>query len=486
MDQLPVELHIKILSLLPSIFLQTHPLSDYDIRLPSLFPFNVASVCTQWLTIISQIPECWIRVVFDVAKEPAPFLDAFAWSNDLEKIEVLVFTSSTDDGEEYRKSEKQRSFAIAQALRPHIHRCKSITFDLTYSTSLPPSHIFFLQDMPCLEALVLECVHDDIQVKLNPWMTTAAKRPNFGSKFHSLRKLSLTGFSFLYLALHLASPASFRQFNFNRLMELYISRFSFLESGHYTAENFLLYLSYALRKGSHSLYLRNLSLSYNYENSTTCPLTNERLLPRNLLFHSVTKNFLNSFYATADIFCISSLTIKECEIPTNLRREHFKAAADYLVLDGIVDDERGSGMRHILDICLYTFSGKLKICACRSFNDSLLEWLQTNKSPNTFPIEHVNSIHIHDCPTFTPITLRNFVKVRNALPIIDFLYRIDRTVVELFVTGKGPSLTKEDKGWFLGQSHTTIKWITENDEGIREEFYAPIPSPLSVQYSSQL
>ncbi|KAF8877246.1 hypothetical protein CPB84DRAFT_374413 [Gymnopilus junonius] len=266
MDQLPVELHIKILNVLASLSWQDDPLSNQDPRSPSLFPFNVASVCTQWLAIVSEIPECWTRVIFDVAKDPTPFLDAFLWSEDLEIIEVLVFTSSTDDGKEYGKTEKQRSIAITQALRPHVHRCKSITFDITYSTSLPPAHIFFLKDSPYLEKLVLECAHDDIQIEPDSWMTTVVNRPHFGSDFSKLKKLSLTGFSFLYLALHLDSPESFAKFQFRRSMELYVSRFTFLGSGHYTVTNFMRYFLHAVRRTTH---FHDLSLSYNEENWVT-------------------------------------------------------------------------------------------------------------------------------------------------------------------------------------------------------------------------
>ena len=164
---LPVELHTSILKFLLSLSRQsalsearmmahilgfTPPLDpdpviwewiERDLRSESLFPFNAASVCKLWRDILARMPECWTRVVFDVVSDPGPFLDAFSWSRNLEKIEVAIFNSSeyAEDVDEALK--KKRISAIAQALQPHVHRCTSISFDIVYSSSLPPPNIFF-------------------------------------------------------------------------------------------------------------------------------------------------------------------------------------------------------------------------------------------------------------------------------------------------------------------------------------------------------
>ncbi|KDR76859.1 hypothetical protein GALMADRAFT_139724 [Galerina marginata CBS 339.88] len=132
-----------------------------DSRSPYLFPFNVAKVCTKWRDILSQFPVCWTRIVFDVATDPTPLLEAFSWSKDLEGLEVVVFTSakhSKDTDKETKARENQRVAAIARAFRPHAHQCKSISFDVVYESSLPPPSIFFLREAPALEELTLECV----------------------------------------------------------------------------------------------------------------------------------------------------------------------------------------------------------------------------------------------------------------------------------------------------------------------------------------
>ena len=171
---LPIELHTSILIFLLSLSRQsassdsramafsldfTPPLDDdpviwewieRDPRSESLFPFNAASVCKLWHDILAGMPECWTRVVFDVVSDPGPFLDAFSWSRNLEKIEVAIFNSSDYAEDVDEAVENKRILAITRALQPHVHRCRSISFDIIYSSSLPPPNIFFLRGAPNL------------------------------------------------------------------------------------------------------------------------------------------------------------------------------------------------------------------------------------------------------------------------------------------------------------------------------------------------
>ncbi|KAF8962850.1 hypothetical protein BDZ97DRAFT_1075269 [Flammula alnicola] len=106
-NHLPVELHTSILKFFFSIshlmrflsiqeywrlgrwvyFDQEAPASskrrpdiERELRSILLFPFNVASVSRLWHDILVRIPEYWTQVVFDVANDPTPFLNAFSWS----------------------------------------------------------------------------------------------------------------------------------------------------------------------------------------------------------------------------------------------------------------------------------------------------------------------------------------------------------------------------------------------------------------------
>ena len=163
---LPVELHTSIMKFLLSLSRQpefswglTPPLDsdpiiwewiERDPRSESLFPFNAASVCKLWHNILAGIPECWTRVVFDLALDPGPFLNAFSWSRSLEKIEVTIFNGSEYAERVDEALENKRISVIAQTLQLHVHRCGSISINTIYSSSIPPPNIFFLRGAPNL------------------------------------------------------------------------------------------------------------------------------------------------------------------------------------------------------------------------------------------------------------------------------------------------------------------------------------------------
>ncbi|KDR69177.1 hypothetical protein GALMADRAFT_923601 [Galerina marginata CBS 339.88] len=470
MDEFPIELHIKILSYLspPGQSVPESPeWTEHDSRSPTLFPFNVGWVCKQWLNILIERPECWKQVVFDVANDPALLLNAFLWSKDLDSLEVVVFTSSSDDGRVYRKVEKHRAFTIAQALRPHIHRCKSIIFDLTFSTSLPHANIFFCKDLPDLEELTLECHIDNVEITRNSWETTVTAPTQFGTKFTNLKKLSLTGFLFMYLALHLESAQWLDRFRFPSSAKFHISRFTFLEKGHYTLQKFAFYILNILRPLPYGdIFFRDLSLSYQYMAPSSVPNPDD--FPRifsNFYFQSVSKEFISHLFSITNLRP-ASLTFKDCQIPTIK-----PVKTNYLTLDRIIDGENGSSLLHILEAWTAGAGRKLKISSCPSFNDYHLGRMRPGDPSGRFLAHWIHYLYIHDCPNFTARVLREVVKARNDQPSINDFYRIEQAVRELCVTGKGPTLIKEDKDWFLGHSMTTkVIWKTVNKEGVHEDF----------------
>ncbi|PPQ97861.1 hypothetical protein CVT26_013030 [Gymnopilus dilepis] len=210
---LPVELHTIILKLLyssrQSIRKPERSRSSLDSYIPieneahdpSLFPYNVATAWKVWRNILTGIPECWSRIVFDVARNPELFLEAFAWAKDAIGIQVVVFNSSQI--EDMTSAEELRHmWPIFRAVMPHVPRCKSIVYNTLYSSSLPPPTMFLLQEAPHLEELSLECIIDNID--LNKVQPVTRKRLLCAS-FPKLSTLSLTGFWFFYLIYHAKS-----------------------------------------------------------------------------------------------------------------------------------------------------------------------------------------------------------------------------------------------------------------------------------------
>lgn len=473
---------------------------------PSLFPFNVAAVSKLWHDILALFPECWTLVVFNVAKDPAPLLDAFLWSENLENVEVVVFNS--DDPRVVDKTrESSRVAAITHALRPHIQRCKSITFNVSYSTSLPPPTVFFLRKAPILEDLTLDCCIDDLDLKSDARATKINKnRYRLATSFPKLRQLSLTGFWFMYLAMHtrrharvhpfewLDPPILSRKFDF--MISLTISHFKFLKYGHYTLPKFISYVSRVARFSSY--YFRDFSLSYQFADQK--PNLAYQFGGPHVHFQSVSKDFLTHLHTITDISA-GNLSFEACEIPKFYQRY----SASRLTLKNIIDNDEGRSLRHILEVWTGT---ELTIHSCPSFNDTILSWLafeteyllrtqfheylvsvaDSGDLIKAFPAFRIRSLVINNCDNFSTHAIKELVRLRNEAHFTEIETRVivdgfcsdsedERSPLEdlqVTVSRGGPVLTDEDERWFeQDKALATVCWMVQEDQSTREIFRVP-------------
>ncbi|KDR77429.1 hypothetical protein GALMADRAFT_245623, partial [Galerina marginata CBS 339.88] len=469
---LPFELHALILRFYrPLHFLKW---IEGDLRSPTLSPYNAAFVCKLWRDILSEFPECWTRVVFDVAKDPTPFIDVFLWSNARTGIEVLVFNSSEilDIAQEsHRSLEYDRVSRVVQALAPHIHRCKSVTIDITYSSCLPSPIIFFRQDLPNIEKLYLTSRADDIAAGNHPWTVIENTDPPLAKSFPKLKTLSLTGFWFMHLVLSAQSPDWFSH-SVAQLRSLHVSQFAFLETGHYTIENFVLYLSKFTWRTSTSYHLRDLSLSYAFNNTSVDYREEAPEIENSIHFQSVSPGFISHFYAASSLPELEESTISftTCQIP---RIPRFLAHLT-LVLTNI----DGRSLRNVLK----AWDGlELRICSCPSFKDTFITWLGAEIDHKVewseLPIKvlrlvRLMSVSVDDCSNFTPSVLCAFVEARNNGAVSSRL--CDQPLTMLEVMGRVPALPDQSKAWFLRNAETTtVRWQMVDENGKREIFTYP-------------
>ncbi|KDR72005.1 hypothetical protein GALMADRAFT_143355 [Galerina marginata CBS 339.88] len=478
--------------------------TDSDSHSPSLFPFNIARVCTKWRDILAQFPEYWTRIVFDVAADPAPLLEAFSWSKNLEGIDVVVFTSekpSRDIEEEIKARENHRVAAIAQAFQPHTYRCKSISFDVIYESSLPPPGIFFLREAPVLEELTLKCAVYDIDT------TNSTSRPTMGGEkaplvtsFGRLRKIFMTGFWIMDLLLSAGTPKWFQDLKLESRAKVSISHFRFHDEGQYTLANFLLRLSSS--KVERSFHFRDLSLAYPVEDR---PIRSDEFGSKKVFsaykisFKSVSKEFLAHFYALVQVEPEDSLTFKDCEIP------HIPQLQDgyQLTLENIIDDDNSQSLCNILG----SWAGaELIVRSCPSFNDAILKWLGSEVlyipltpdsrhrpfSPSTsrlcvlhyhahfgfgatgpflmFPADQLRSLDISNCENVTPRRMRKLLIARHTVAMASPDYVPADLICEVSVKGRGSGLSQVDRDWFLGIADlTTVHWMMTNAEGVKED-----------------
>ncbi|KDR72547.1 hypothetical protein GALMADRAFT_252682 [Galerina marginata CBS 339.88] len=489
-NRLPNEIHREILKALFSLSIK--PMSvhtDKDIynappveweeknaRLRTNFPFNAANVCKLWYDIVTRIPKCWNRIVFDVRRDPTPFLDAFSWSDYPETLEVVVFSSATEFKMVDRKREARRVAAITKALHPHLHRCKSVIFEVAYSSSLPLPSGFFEEYAPDLKKLSLGCnmAVDDSQRCSDAWAnptTSDAEYLYLSQDFPMLVELSLTGFCFMYLALHHPNWLQDVRMGGSNL-HLSISSFEFVDRGFFTLPTFVHYLS-QMHGRLNSLSLSDLCLSYEHEDEPrrrgaavhkiSCPRIN---------FKNVCDGFLSQFYSLVNVTARECQSFTDCEIPIIRQKQRGRV----LLLKNIEDssngpsEERGTGLRNILEV----WSGsELKIRSCKAFDDTLLDWLKPgvkSVSNDPFGAHHsvaISSLCVRDCENFTSRGMREFIDAQNKFSEAEDENDSDSDESDgerirlryLTVTGKCPEITQEDRDFYGAKSAgLTLTW----------------------------
>ncbi|KDR70778.1 hypothetical protein GALMADRAFT_144273 [Galerina marginata CBS 339.88] len=457
---------------------------EHDTRSGTLFPFNVSRVCKLWHDILARIPECWTRVVFDLVSYPDLFLDAFTWSRNLENIEVVVFSSSEYTADVDEEREKRRVSAIAQALQPHVHRCQSITFDIIYSSSLPPPSVFFLQDAPNLQQLILECRVDNFDLTSHvPSPNLEGVRLPFATSFTKLWKLSLPGFWLIDMPLSTPDSEWLNKLDSSK-MDVAIANFEFPQTGQYSLTNFLHCLCQL--KEPNSISFQSLSLSYGYCGDNFNSLHSANLtyaISSNIHFTTVSEGFLAHLYSIADIVSDEILSFEDCAIPNISHLQYVR----YIHLENIVDDQ-GQSLRNILAAWEGT---SLSIQSCSSFDDTFLSWLSSVQEYiridtegnrvliKAFPAENLTSLRITDCVNFTAPALMEVVKSRSDSHLELEESGLDRPPYtsprdSLSVTGRGPPFTLGNVSldWLYKKSdYIKVNWHTENDEE-EEQWYA--------------
>ncbi|KAG1847860.1 hypothetical protein DFJ58DRAFT_797123 [Suillus subalutaceus] len=163
---LPIELLLAIFTHLyrsSRRLTQTGEIWRLDDPLSSLFPYAPAAVCSMWCSALSCVPEFWTRVVIRVDSQHTQSRDVrryFEWSRNLHLDVIITRHHDEFDGDDKREGSKV--FKATRELVRHIERCRSIRFNVMYSSSLPSIlHDFHQEAAPHLHTLKLKCKVDD-------------------------------------------------------------------------------------------------------------------------------------------------------------------------------------------------------------------------------------------------------------------------------------------------------------------------------------
>ena len=416
-----------------------------DLHSPTLFPMTVAFVCHHWRDVLAKSPEYWNRVVFEVGRDPTPLLDAFSWSKD-QILDVLVWNRIPDLTAAGKALENERVSAITQSLIPHFHRCSSISYEVTYASSLPPITTLFQTEPHVLRQLVFDPRVDDIQydhpIKLED--------PNIPIvPFASLAVLWLS--ARLFIDLGRVNPSWLHNLRSDAYLTLTLSQFRFQQQRYkddksHSLPEFLNHL--AAMPQPEVLRLRNLSLTYEPGMSTTDPTYSVK--PTSLFLENLGESFLAEFFERTILSC-DNLFINRCTIPWIDRPLN----PTYLHLDN---------MGYIHNICniLWAWQGShLSLDSCASFDEDLLDRLEDEG--RHWCLKTLTDLTLKDCINFTSAGLRKLIMLQRAMATEDIG---QVTLGRVSVEGGRLSLREDDISWFRQQrSSTNVTWTIIHPDG---------------------
>ncbi|KAF8959582.1 hypothetical protein BDZ97DRAFT_1761292 [Flammula alnicola] len=437
-----------------------------NLRDPALFPFNVAWVCNLWRDVLSDSPEYWTRMCFDVVNDPTLLLDAFTWSKD-SKICVLVFSSANDLTEEGKIRESSRAESIAKHLQPHIERCTSIVFDLTFASSLPSPTLFLAWDALFLEHLTLEGRIHDLMHVIDNGKSTRITRSLVPVKFPKLTKLSMSGIAFMDI-LHLGDDW-LATVKVGPYLILYISDFQFqtmkpCPTDSSSTFDFMRLIS-ALNPGG-GIHLKNLSLSCRPHKRRDTEHSYD-LYSWSMSFDNVSTGFIMEFFQLAT-WTADYTTFSHCSVPS----VSGNFSSQYLTIEHIPSSNTSHDDDSLYNvISMWNSCGNLIVTSCSSFDDKFLQWLGGEGEDGTIiETEGIVALDVHDCTNFTAGALRRLIDILNDLATFELQeqegWQDGERLESVTVYGRGPALDDEDLEWFQrsgGETH--LHWCVKGADG---------------------
>lgn len=443
--------------------------NDASTRSPAKFPFNVSNTCKLWRDVALSSPEHWVDVQFDLAQDPTPLLDAFSASRDI-LFSVVVFTTANDRTDQAQTLEKDRTLSIVQHLLPHMNRCVSVVFDLTFASSLPSAISFLVCDPLELTELVLDYQVYDLP---SHYEAPATYPESISSPPKKLVKLSMHGSEFMNI-IHLGikwlqALKTGREQAKTDGMNLHLRDFQFPASKNDTTFLRFIHLLHFFNPSS-NLCLEKISMAYR-PHSGTGPAEQYNLSETSwssLTFKNVSKDFIVEFFQKSDIGMVEGeINFVSCSVPfisgsfltPNLNCTDVPASVPSFAAD---DDS----LYNIISSWNGTW---LSFTECPALDDKFIDWLATNGENGVYEACGIKFIDLEDCSNFSAAAIRRLVAAANDPAILSSQKRpYGYGMSQLNVCGDGPQLLEEDMTWFEGYiGETTVRWQIQNGEGVK-------------------
>lgn len=406
---------------------------------------------------MASVPQFWTRLIIFLDGPLLDFRSHLKWSGAL-PIEVYVLRRRHSTSLGIDKSERTRSRTVFEAIKPHLHRCHVLRFSLLQSTSLPSLISDFAGvNAPLLTDLRLECEIDD--QRDYPDCIPLNESPQF--RCPSLTAVSLNGRNFRDLSLAIQHGREF-----------WLPVLQFIEKftvAHYSARP---------------------PQSYEFTLSNMLQVIRRERMPR-LTFLKLIDLEIQLASSTPNVE-IAALHIHLEELETDVIK-HFCASLDvvhdlesfHVIRSPIPDDwdipdtrdlvmEEVNDLRGINSPVKDWIGNRLVFTGCNGFNDDFLKMLRSSGSglfpttvasglvaaPTAIPINvpfpfkcsNLQEIYLNDCMNYTIAELKMMIAARNSGLVPHGRRAMESDgppcILELYVTGIGPELSKEDKAWF--------------------------------------
>ncbi|KAF8063209.1 hypothetical protein FPV67DRAFT_232906 [Lyophyllum atratum] len=372
---------------------------DHLLGVSSLFPYAAAAVCRRWRDILESIPAFWTRVVAFVDLDPTP-LSRIRKQIRLsrgEELEIFVLRRPNTISPVVEFNEHERCRAIIDLIMSQLHRCRSISFRVMKTSSLPSISRDFHGPATALTKLVLRACIDDGRPSGD--CGSASLPSSDFQPFHcpNLSEIDIDGRNFAYAYMDLPSWRSHLSpetvFDRNEL-SLTLSTFHpVLPKDHaFTLDDFLDVME--MLSTPHTLSLDTMEFGC----LNLLPLDAfPTIYPYSSSLSGVTSSFMKAFTSRAHFDNVVLLDVDQCG------------------LTGVeVPDVRNVTLQNIgakedISAFLSSWEGSfLEIVGCRGFDDRVLRTVGLD-------LDWRLSLHIEDCWGFSVDGLTEMVRVSGAV-----------------------------------------------------------------------
>jgi hypothetical protein len=297
-------------------------------------------------------------------------------------------------------------------INPHIHRIRLLSFDVMFSSSLPPLHNDFRGIASILEELCLECREDNGSSTDDLESVMSTKQ-----QFPELVRLCIDGRSYF----NACKGGSHFAVEFTEVRRLAVSHYKPLPGESFLASDFLRPIT--MIKDLQYLDMTDLALD-----PSPFPLPTSTERPR---LAGLQLKDMHISKSLAEIFDFCTYT-NEITFTSSATGDAgaFNSEA-YLTLEDIDADQD-------LVPLLRNWEGfYLEVKRCPSFNDVVLHMMAPGEDGAYNCAQHMGKLVILDCPNFSVSALKQLVRAKLNGLAIDLLK----------VSGRAPVISVEDYLW---------------------------------------